>query len=769
MRQREIIAASLISSLVLLFIMVVVARFLWSHKSSKDRPETDGERSVDPVQKETSLLSRARSVKLFSAPKKERGHWVPTLSGIIKAGDEGIFSSSLLNVQHVQHGTPGELSLQDVYDAFAHELRNRPVAERGTYTSEINKFLTSTKKVQRTQSVSASPPRRPDLSKRASRKSVDGIRKSIDLGDLGIGRTRSVKKLSSPNLVSLSNSLPFEAGGPGPVHTLWDQDLQHALVFQGHTSVPVTGHELAALSVVLGSPVDISLDAQNDKCDTWANTYKGALGVSIAATATSDGSYHISLASNKRNVSQLPAKGSGYSTLHAKHLASGSLPFASDRKTINSILITPDTLSRLKTGESLYLQPTGADTKGSQFLARLPNARAPNFHALAPSKSANSTSRLLHAVGDLVFTGGFTPFASIPLIQTVRFVASGGLVPGRLLQRLDALVEKVHRQAPHLQLFGPLLENTNAHLRFRVNERLSRLARGTLTDEALADKVARMSRYTTLLERLMALVPDMRPADVLAAVRDGLKAEMERSYEDAVAAHLIGGTILPDSTSKRNSSVSRKDTRRRSRLSDNDSSGTASPDGQASGRPSSTFPVHNLGRQVEDVLKGSLPLDVQTVVHVARLVLVAWTLSVEGVAWGQGRLGSGWWTGAVAGEDVHVVSGRMLVMSVLGGLDWSGYGVWFARGLHSRRREIPLHFTNSMICGTRLVQVYTDIIHFTSYYERIKMGDLWSTEATRGVSFLVIPSDDMMIRVRRPSTVAQAPGEVKQCRTYKNR
>lgn len=642
MRQPAIIAASVVSGLVLFSIMVVVARFLWSHnKSSKDQPETGGEPSVDPVQEQHSLLSRARSVKLFSAPKKERGHWVPTLSGIVKAGDENIFSSSLFNIQH---GTPGELSFQDVYEAFAHELRNRPVSERGTYTSEVTRFLASTNKVQRAPSVSIAPPRLPEPSKRASRKSVDVIRNSIDLGELGIGRSRSVKKLSSPNLVPLSSGLPYEASGPGSVHSFWDQDVQRALIFQGHTAVPVTGHELATLSVILGSPVDISLDAQNEKCESWANTYKGGLGVSIAATATSDGSYHISLSLNKRHISQLPAKGSSYSTLYAKHLASGSLPLASDRKIVDSILVTPETLARLKAGEHLYLQPTGADTKGAQFLARLPNARAPNFHTFAPSESANSTSRLLHAISDLVFTGGFTPFASLPLIQTVQFVASGGLKSGRLLQRLDALVEKVHRQAPHLQLFGPLLDDANTHLRFRANERLAKLATGTVTNEPLAYKVARMSRYTTLLERLMALVPDMRPADVLAAVKEGLKSEVERSYQDAVAAHLIGGSTLSTSSStrsERNSSTSRKDTRRRSRHSNN-SSGTASPDGPASftsGRPSSTFPVHNLGRQVEDMLKGSLPMDVKTITHVARLVLVAWTLSVEGVAWDDGEVG----------------------------------------------------------------------------------------------------------------------------------
>lgn len=636
MRQQEIVALSVVFSIVLVSIMVVVARFLWSNnKSSQDQPETGSQRSVDPMYQEPSVLSRARSVKLFSAPNKERGQWVPTLSGIVKAGDENIFSSSLLNVQH---GTPYELSLQDVYEAFAHELRSRPVSERGTYTSEITRFLAATKKGNRTPSVTASPPRQPELSRRASRKSVDIIKYSIDLGERGMGRSRSVKKSSSPNLIPLSNGLPIEGGASGSIHSFWDHDLQHAVTFQGHTAVPVTGHELAALSVILGSPVDCSLDVQNKECESWASTYKGALGISIAATATSGGAYHISLTSNKRHTSQLLAKGSSYSTLHAKHLASGSLPFASDRKTINSILITPETLVHLKAGESLILETTAAKNRSAQFLAGLPNARAPNFHTLTPSENTNSTSRLLHAIGDLVFTGGFTPFASIPLIQAVQFVASGGLVPGRLLQRLDALVEKVHRQAPHLQLFGPLLDDINTHLRFRANEKLAKLATGTVADEPLADKVARMSRYTTLLERLMALVPNMQPTDVLAAVREGLKSEMERSYEDAVAATILSASSLP--WSKRPATISRRGTFRRSRHSN--SSGAESPDRPASftsSRASSTFPRHNLGQQVEDVLKGSLPMEIQTIVHVARLVLVAWTLSVEGVAWEENEVG----------------------------------------------------------------------------------------------------------------------------------
>ena len=632
MRQPAIVATSLVLGLLLLATMVVVARFLWPHSRQSNHQEP----SVDPTAQPTSLLARARSLRLAPTSKSHSGQCVPTLSAILKAGDEAVFSSSLLNAHH---GAAGELSLQHIYDAFANELRSRPPVERAALSQATTSFLSSTKKLQRTQSISSSPQSRPELAKRASRKSVDVIRNSIDLTDLGIGRSRSVKK-AAPSLVTLLHPPASATGNTGPIHDHWDQDLQHPLRLQGRTAVPVTGHELAALSVVLGSPIDIAIDAQGEKFESWANTYKGALGVSIAATTTGDGSYHISLASNKRNVSQLPAKGSGYSTLHAKHHASGSLLYESDRNRTHSIIITHETLEHLKTGTPLILQPTEADTSGAQFLARLPSSRSPSFHTCVPSTTTNQTSRLIHAIGDLVFTGGLTPFASAPLIKTVQFVASGGLVPGRLLQRLDALVEKVHHQAPHLQLFGPLLEQSNTHLRFRVNERLAKLATGTVTDEVLAEKVARMSRYVTLLERLMALVPNMNSAQVLVAVRKGMKSEMERSYEDSVAAQLIDGTVLSTPQNKRNSSVSRRGTRR-SKNSSN-SSGTASPDGMASttsGRPSSTFPSHNLGRHVEDVLKGSLPLDIQTIVMVARLVLVAWTLSVESVAWDQGEAG----------------------------------------------------------------------------------------------------------------------------------
>jgi hypothetical protein len=59
----------------------------------------------------------------------------------------------------------------------------------------------------------------------------------------------------------------------------------------------------------------------------------------------------------------------------------------------------------------------------------------------------------------------------------------------------------------------------------------------------------------------------------------------------------------------------------------------------ASPTSSAGFPPHNLGKQVEQILKSNLPLSVENVALVARLIIAAWTLSVEVVAWDEGEQG----------------------------------------------------------------------------------------------------------------------------------
>lgn len=562
-------------------------------------------------------------------PKKEKGHYVPTLSGIVKAGDEGVYSSTFFNALHAY---PGDITLETLYDTFANELRTRSMTERSAYTPPISKFLSTTKRgVQRSQSVKVNNVGKSDLPPRP--------RASMDLMERGLGKRMSRRVV--PVLVRTSNGLAAEKEGPRPNgHASWGNDVQQARNYEGRTGITVTPEELTALSVALGSPLAAELFETSAKKPELSQPKidKGAFGIIIHGAQTRDGKYHITLKQHKRSIARLPARGSGFSTLFAKYLAAGSLPFSQDKHAVNSIVITTETVEALRDGQPLHVQKTLGQALTARYLTSLPSSRGVNFHSLVPATTATSTPLLLHAIAELPFSGGLPPLASAPIIRTVYFVAAGGLPPARLLQRLEALVDKVHRQAPHLQLFGPLYENANAGLLFRERERLGKLATGAGKD-SIGDKTARMGRYITLLERLMALVSDMKPQDVLIAVREATKRELEHSYEDAVVAYKLPD-YNPDAVmtpNKRFSSLSSHN--RGYKRSSTSSASSPDPSSPTSSGHSFTFQAQNLGNQVEQILKSSLPLSIENIGFIARMVLVAWTLSVETVAWEEGEEG----------------------------------------------------------------------------------------------------------------------------------
>lgn len=357
----------------------------------------------------------------------------------------------------------------------------------------------------------------------------------------------------------------------------------------------ITPEELAALSLILGSYITAS-DAEV----STASADKGALGISIHIISTANGKHLVSLTQHKRSVSQMPSSGSGHSPLFAKHLACGSLPFSQDGKAINSLLITNDTLAAVQSGLPLTTRKRTQQSPQAKFLATLPSSRALALHTLEPSTKSGPQTPLIDALAQLAFAGGLTPLASLPLIATTQFIASAGLAPGRLLQRLEALVDKVQRHTPLLAIFGPLHEPRNAGLLFRERERLAKVANGALAETAL-DRAARVHRYAALLHRLMALLPAAKQDGVRIAVQAATARELSTAYVDAVAAR------APPSPSPSPPSPSHAHAH--------------------------AAPPQTLGKQVEALLRCALPFSVDDVARVARLVLVAWTLSVGGVAW----------------------------------------------------------------------------------------------------------------------------------------
>ncbi|CAN9406046.1 unnamed protein product [Alternaria alternata] len=501
------------------------------------------------------------------------------------------------------------------------------------------------------RSKSMSNVKRGESSPKTARKSLD-----LSVVEMGLARSLSVKRPATA-LVPMRSGLRDDDAQKATQRS-WMKEGQTAKYEDGRMSVKITSGELAALSIILGSQLSTG-------SDTDALLEPSAYGISIAITPMTDAKHQVTLTQQRRSRSQRHASGSGVSTLFAKHLAAGSLPYSQDKIGVHSILITDEAFEALQAGASLYTHPYVARTAQSKFLASLPSSREPRFHILATSTEVHTSNTLLDAIAALPFSGGLAPLASAPLIRTVQFIASAGLPHARLLQRLEQLIDKVHRHAPHLNIFGPLYEPQNAGLLFRERERLGRLASDAATPDTLADKTARVSRYTTLLERLMALVPDLKSQDVLAAVQEATKAEIRSAYQAAVASHsssaarrktsveTITSPVLvvsdsPDIPAKSAKRTSTSSSRRSPRRQSNRSSAFSEvmetsllppfPAEEESGGGSGGK-ERSLAKQVEQVLKAELPLSVEMVAFVARMVVVAWCVSVQTVALSDGEAG----------------------------------------------------------------------------------------------------------------------------------
>jgi hypothetical protein len=619
---------------ILIVTMALVLR-LFVHRHSKINSKHDVYTLEGTSSEPNRLPRRSNSFKqLFaSRPKDVNSEWVPTLSAIVKAGDEGLWSSALFTNPH---GHPGEVSYEAICEMFANELRPRSLSERSAYSGKIGKFINSAKRgstsPRRVKSMShkRSSTGQGDDSTSTQRRSLDN-RRSLDITAIekGLGRGLSVKR-SVPVLVTLGNGL-VEPETTSAAQHAWMKEDRPAQYYNGRTGMELTSAEIAALSILLGSLIT---DAPNNGEVAPEDLDEGAFGISILSTPSKDGGRIISLRRHKRSTSQLSSNGSGHSPLFAKHIACGSLPFSPETNSTNTILISNETLEAVRSGAPLTMRKRSQQTPQAKFLAALPSSRELTFHALEASTKSSPPTPLIDAIAQLPFVGGLTPLASTPLISTVHFIATGGIHPGRLLQRLESLVDKLQRHSPHLTIFGPLHSPQHAGLLFRERERLARIATGAVTED-LADKVARMQRYTTLLQRLMALIPDMKPQDVLPAVMEATKAELQRSYADAVTAH-SSAPPSPLNDTHCPLSDARSSSRPSARRSPRSSIGAGS---SATSRLSTTFPANNLGKQVETLLKSELPFSVEMVAVVARLVVVAWTLSVGRVAWEEGEDG----------------------------------------------------------------------------------------------------------------------------------
>jgi len=317
----------------------------------------------------------------------------------------------------------------------------------------------------------------------------------------------------------------YRPGRSSSTHSLWDQQsddplgradvglnqVRTAWTLDRKPCIETSREELAALALVLGVHL---------KVNVFSNAVSGigAFGTSLYA-AQSGGYWKLHLVHGSRIPKHLKSQGSGYTTLMAKHLACGSIPFADSPLWVASVYCTDGVLCAIKHGKHIQDSRTYGGSS-LEYLRRLPAAK--QIDAFYGVQDGNETpdipyGAILRANGQPVgehFTwpravvgiafGGLVPQAAPNVSAAVRFTVTGKLDPSgttinAAISAVEELIDKLHKMDVDSQLFGPYVT-----MRVDANMSTDNVNYTTPSRGPPRDSAARFGRYMNLLERVVA-------------------------------------------------------------------------------------------------------------------------------------------------------------------------------------------------------------------------------------------------------------------------
>lgn len=314
--------------------------------------------------------------------------------------------------------------------------------------------------------------------------------------------------------------------------------------------IEITREELVALALVLG----ISM-----KIDEYSQSLNGigAFGLSLYATQN-HGTWTLSLAQGSRIPRHMPSPSSGYTTLMAKHLACGSIPFAQSSRWVKSVYITDEVLRAIQEGRNIkdILAFGGPSLELLRWLPAEKEIDA--YYGVAESKAASDVGLILkpdgqktglwhRAVVGIVF-GGLVPQVAKNVSEAVKFTIAGSF--GKCIEELEELVNELHNLDVESDLFG---EHVTSRCAARA---LVDFVNYTVPSEYSnsRDAAAVFARYANLLERISARCRkprkapgqngNVQPSSGLPSIGDPpagqLHGEQETDHVFNAACDLIG-------------------------------------------------------------------------------------------------------------------------------------------------------------------------------------------------------------------------------------
>lgn len=350
---------------------------------------------------------RSQGVSLWSSlwGDKTETLKLPTIAGLIEAGDKGAWTSSALDLMTENH--PKETWVKLYESVMTSIVSNARLLDRDWKHEEepVSTFLTRIEGEHHREQHVAS------LWKARQAAYQSGKLLSIH------------RELEPPLRVKEESTTTVE---PLSSEKAGLSRLTPTLIIRDKACIGVTREELAALIIIMGVTLP--------KLETYSYVWGvGGFGLSVDISH-SDAAWCISIVQGLRLVRHAPSMGSGYTTLMAKHLACGSVPFAKTQSWVLSVYLTDQVLDALKAGGYVIdKRAFGGDSL--EFLRRLPGDKLVDaFYGtedaaavgpkLAPGSILHSDRELAgkwsRTVTEIAF-GGLVPQASPNVVSAVKF------------------------------------------------------------------------------------------------------------------------------------------------------------------------------------------------------------------------------------------------------------------------------------------------------------------------------------------------------------
>ncbi|KAG4424793.1 hypothetical protein IFR04_002141 [Cadophora malorum] len=356
----------------------------------------------------------------------------------------------------------------------------------------------------------------------------------------------------------------------------WKQHLQRIWISDGKPCIEVSRTELAALALIMGirihlnykdsdSPSAARKDPKSDvldrpevespggdgKLDSQSQLFgqgyprslggDGIFGRGLYGKPLYGDSWALRLVVGRvEHTSDGPSRGSGYSTLFAKCMACGCVPFETTDRWNRVIFITKGTLKAIKAGmnirDGFYEEGKDKDesARPQKYLNRLPSARRISYYGLPGALNEGKIPHVCTVDGAPILAwprvvagiafGGLVPMATLNLVRAIRFTAEGenNTVEIALEQLWNIMIDIQHLAQFH-QLFGQDIEDA---AKAKEGEEMEKM--GNPTDASMARAASAISHLSTILEYAIA-----RCAEPDAILNGGINVAPPVAHETA--------------------------------------------------------------------------------------------------------------------------------------------------------------------------------------------------------------------------------------------